>query len=382
MVTPPYSNKYDQREATSILTPGEMKTNQTPLSKIIAQAGEVLYLVLELSNTKWLVHFSDGSRRRQKCVDAGNMVALNQEIAQAKEKFKLSADALVVSCYEAGRDGFWLDRYLHSRGIENLVVDSSSIKVDRRGKHAKTDRLDVEALYEQLYDYCRGKKKALRVVRVPSAQDEEEMRLHRELQVLKQERVSHRNRIRSTLVRHGPRSTHIGGARWQERVEGFRQCDGSALGKDTQGELVREAERLALVQSQIRELERERGRRIAEEKGKKIEQVSRLTQLRSIGPATAWVLVMELFGWRALANRSEIGALAGLTGSPYISGEMEHEQDQPQSKLSRWFGKRFGAGGKRARKVGIVAVARRLLIALWRYLEYGEMPSGARLKAI
>ena len=382
-----------------------MKTNQTPLSKIIAQAGEVLYLVLELSNTKWLLHFSDGSRRRQKCVDAGNMVALNQEIAQAKEKFELSADALVVSCYEAGRDGFWLDRYLHSRGIENLVVDASSIKVDRRGKHAKTDRLDVEALYEQLYDYCRGKQKALRVVRVPSAQDEEQMRLHRELQVLKQERVSHRNRIRSTLVRHGLRSTRIGGARWQERVEGFRQWDGSALGKDTQGELVREAERLALVQSQIRELELERGRRIAEEKGKKIEQVSRLTQLRSIGPATAWVLVMELFGWRALANRSEIGALAGLTGSPYISGELEHEQGiskagnarvralavelawlwlryQPQSELSRWFGKRFGAGGKRARKVGIVAVARRLLIALWRYLEYGEMPTGARLKAI
>jgi transposase len=187
-----------------------MKTNHTPLSEIIAQACAVLYLVLELSNKKWLLHFSDGSRRRQKCLEAGNVVALNEEIAKAKEKFKLSPNALVVSCYEAGRDGFWLDRYLHSLGIHNLVVDAGSIKVDRRGKHAKTDRLDVEALY----DYCRGKEKALRVVRVPSEQDEEDLRLHRELGVLKHERVAHRNRMRSALVRHGLRTRRIGGAGW------------------------------------------------------------------------------------------------------------------------------------------------------------------------
>ncbi len=382
-----------------------MKTNQTPLSRIIAQACAVLYLVFELSNKKWLLHFSDGSRRRQKCLEAGNVVALNEEIAKAKEKFKLSPNALVVSCYEAGRDGFWLDRYLHSLGIHNLVVDASSIKVDRRGKHAKTDRLDVEALYEQLYDYCRGKEKALRVVRVPSEQDEEDLRLHRELGVLKHERVAHRNRMRSALVRHGLRPRRIGGAGWGERVDGFRQWDDSPLGVDTKRDLLREGERLALVERQIRDLERERGRRIADTPGKKLEQVRRLMQLRSIGPAAAWVLVMEFFGWRGLANRSEIGALAGLTGSPYVSGDLEHEQGiskagnarvrtlavelawlwlryQPESALSRWFGVRFSAGGKRARKVGIVAVARKLLIALWRYLEYGEIPAGARLKAV
>jgi len=382
-----------------------MKTNQTPLSRIIAQACAVLYLVFELSNKKWLLHFSDGSRRRQKCLEAGNVVALNEEIAKAKEKFKLSPNALVVSCYEAGRDGFWLDRYLHSLGIHNLVVDASSIKVDRRGKHAKTDRLDVEALYEQLYDYCRGKEKALRVVRVPSEQDEEDLRLHRELGVLKHERVAHRNRMRSALVRHGLRPRRIGGAGWGERVDGFRQWDDSPLGVDTKRDLLREGERLALVERQIRDLERERGRRIADTPGKKLEQVRRLMQLRSIGPAAAWVLVMEFFGWRGLANRSEIGALAGLTGSPYVSGDLEHEQGiskagnarvrtlavelawlwlryQPESALSRWFGVRFSAGGKRACKVGIVAVARKLLIALWRYLEYGEIPAGARLKAV
>ncbi len=382
-----------------------MKTNQTPLSRIIAQACAVLYLVFELSNKKWLLHFSDGSRRRQKCLEAGNVVALNEEIAKAKEKFKLSPNALVVSCYEAGRDGFWLDRYLHSLGIHNLVVDASSIKVDRRGKHAKTDRLDVEALYEQLYDYCRGKEKALRVVRVPSEQDEEDLRLHRELGVLKHERVAHRNRMRSALVRHGLRPRRIGGAGWGERVDGFRQWDDSPLGVDTKRDLLREGERLALVERQIRDLERERGRRIAAAPGKKLEQVRRLMLLRSIGPAAAWVLVMEFFGWRGLANRSEIGALAGLTGSPYVSGDLEHEQGiskagnawvrtlavelawlwlryQPESALSRWFGVRFSAGGKRARKVGIVAVARKLLIALWRYLEYGEIPAGARLKAV
>jgi transposase len=169
--------------------------------------------------------------------------------------------------------------------------------------------------------------------------------------------------------------------------------------------LLREGERLALVDRRIRDLERERGRRIADTPGKKLEQVRRLMLLRSIGPAASWILVMEFFGWRGLANRSEIGALAGLTGSPYVSGDLEHEQGiskagnarvrtlavelawlwlryQPESALSRWFGVRFSAGGKRARKVGIVAVARKLLIALWRYLEYGEIPAGARLKAV
>ncbi|MCP3882065.1 MAG: IS110 family transposase [Sulfitobacter sp.] len=382
-----------------------MKTNGTPLSKIIAEAPAVLYLVLELSNKRWLLHFSDGSRRRQRCLEAGNVVALNEEIAKAKEKFALALDAVVVSCFEAGRDGFWLDRYLHSLGMHNLVVDASSIKVDRRGKHAKTDRLDVEALYEQLYDYCRGKEKALRVVHVPNEQDEDELQLHRELAVLKHERVAHRNRIRSVLVRHGLRPACIGGAGWGARVEGFRQWDDTPLGADTQRELLREGERLALVERQIRDLERERGQRIAAAPGKKLDQVRRLMLLRSIGPAAAWVLVMEMFGWRGLKNRREVGALAGLTGSPYESGDLEHEQGiskagnarvrslavelawfwlryQPESALSRWFATRFSGGGRRARKVGIVAVARKLLIALWRYLEYGEIPAGARLKTV
>jgi len=382
-----------------------MKANQTPLSKIIAETQAVLYLVFELSNKKWLLHFSDGSRQRQRTLEAGNVVALKEEIAKAKEKFALAQEAVVVSCYEAGRDGFWLDRYLRSRGIHNLVVDATSIKVDRRGKHAKTDRLDVEALYEQLYAYCRGKEKALRVVHVPSEQDEDELRLHRELTVLQHERVAHRNRLRATLVRHGLRVQRIGGAGWAQQVERFRQWDGSALGMDTQGELLREGERLALLVGQIRALERERKRRIAEGQGKKLEQVRRLLLLRAVGPVGAWVLVMELFGWRGLRNRREVGALAGLTGSPYDSGDLVHEQGiskagnarvrslmvelawlwlryQPESAISRWFATRFAGGGKRARKVGIVAVARKLLIALWRYLEQGEIPAGAKLKTV
>lgn len=381
-----------------------MNANQTPLREIIAEAETVLYLALELSNKRWLLHFSDGTlRRRRRAIEAGALARLMEEIRRAKEKFELAPEAPVVSCYEAGRDGFWLHRYLCAQGVHNLVVDASCIKVDRRGKHAKSDRLDVEALLEQLYDYCRGRDKALRVVRVPSEQDEDDLRLERERGVLKGERTAHRNRIRSTLVRHGLRLDRICGAHWADRVEALAEWDGSPLGADTREELLREGERLALVEVQLRGLERERARRIAAVQDQKMAQVRKLMRLRAIGANGAWRLVMELFGWRELRNRRQVGALAGLVGSPYQSGEMMHEQGigkagnarvrtlavelawlwlrhQPQSALSQWFGERFAGGGQRARKVGIVAVARKLLIALWHYLERDELPAGARLK--
>jgi transposase len=382
-----------------------MKSTQTPLMKSMASAEAVLYLALELGVKHWHLLFGDGQRRRRRVVEARDLPSLLSEIVLAREKLKLPPTAFVLSCYEAGRDGHWLHRALWAHGIHNLEVASTSIKVSQQGKHRKSDRLDVQALYSQLVHYAQGETGELQVVKVPSREDEDEMRLDRTLSQLKKEQTQHSNRLKAILIRHGLNPRRVGGAGWEQEVAGYRDGSGEALPAQTQRELSLINQRLQLVCAQRRELEAQRDREIEQGVGRKHEQVRRLMQLRGLGQVISWRLVMEFYGWREFANRKQIGALSGLTGTPYNSGLSEREQGiskagnprvralaielawlwvrlQPQSKWSQWFARRYAQGGKRQRKIGIVGVARHLLIDLWRFLEEGVVPQGAVFKGI
>jgi transposase len=356
-------------------------------------------MAFELSEKNWKLALGDGVRSPSRyTVAAGDTVALLECIAKAKTRCGLAPEARVGSCYEAGRDGFWLHRWLILHGIENIVVDSASIEVNRRARRAKTDRLDADKLLAMLLRYAGGERRVWSVVRVPTVEEEDARRAHRELGRLGQERTAHINRIRALLVLNNLRVKYVGGRLWQRWWTGHAQ----ELAPRVRAEIERESERLLLVKKQMDTIEA--AQRHAMTAGSEA-QVARLAQLRGIGMSSGWVLGKELFGWRRFRNRREVAGCLGLTPSPYASGESETEQGiskagnrrvrtlmvelawswlryQPQSELSQWFARRFAGGGKRLRRIGIVALARRLAIALWRYLEDGLIPNGAQLKPI
>jgi transposase len=363
-----------------------------------------LYLAFELSNKKWKLGFTIGLGQspRERTIEAGDLSALKKEISQAKERFHLPESARVLSCYEAGRDGFWLHRYLVTEGIENLVVDSASIEVPRRKRRAKTDRLDLGKLLRMLIRFDWGEEKVWSVVRVPSVEAEDWRHLHRELSALRGERTRYSNRIKGLLVGQGVRIPVD--ADFLEQLDLVRLWDGSCIPQGLRARLEYEFLRLQFTEQQIKALEGRRRKLIRTADDSCVEMVRHLLRLRGIGENSAWLLVMEFFAWRKFRNRRQIGALAGLTPTPHQSGDDEQERGisksgnipvramiieiawgwlrfQPESQLSRWYQERFGQGSKRLRKIGIVALARKLLIALWRYLEFGEIPAGARLKA-
>lgn len=364
---------------------------------------ERLFAALELSNKKWKLALTALGKHREVNVAGGDFAAVLAEFAKAKARMGLCADAPVTSCYEAGRDGFWLHRQLEQAGIENLVVDSSSIEVDRRQRRAKTDRLDAWRLLRQLVRYQQGDRRALRKVPVPSEEAEDARRPHRELQRLREERTAHSNRIRALLVLHGvPVAVGPG---FPDRVREARAKNGQALPAALQAELVREFARWELVGGHIRTLEAERRARLAQKKptdpGVRISQ--QLTRLCGIGETSATVFANEFFAWRDFRNRRQVGAATGLVSSPYASGDRRTDQGitgagnrrvrttliqigwgwlryQPDSALTQWFQKRF-AGSPRTRRIGIVALARRLIIDLWRFVQHGVIPDGVRFKA-
>jgi transposase len=380
-----------------------MKKIQRTLRKEDTTKKEVLHLAFELSQKEWKLGFSDGDSRRFKAIAARNLEQLQEEIEKAKVRFKLRDDVRVVSCYEAGRDGFWLHRYLLSCGIENVVVDSSSIEVDRRKRRAKTDRIDASNLLTMLIRHQGGEKLSWRVVKVPSVEEEDGRQLHREMEVLRDERTMHRNRIKGFLIQQGIAVKNPSGKRFLEYLELYRTWDGALLPLDFKARIVREYERLKEVEGQIYTLRKERQRRLEQDERPSAKKVAQLMSLYGVGVQSSWKFVMEFFGWRQFKNRKEVGSLAGLTPTPYDSGGSQHEQGiskagnkrirslavemawvwlrfQPQSKLSQWYMERFGGGSKRMRRIGIVAMARKLLIDLWRYLEYGVIPEGAVLR--
>ncbi|MCY0854236.1 IS110 family transposase [Cupriavidus sp. D39] len=356
-----------------------------------------LYVAFELGDKSWKLSLGDGVRAPSRCsVAAGDTASVLTAITRAKARCGLAAQAPVRSCYEAGRDGFWLHRWLTEQGIANLVVDSASIEVNRRARRAKTDRLDSDKLLSMLMRYHAGERRVWAVARIPSPEQEDERRVHRELGRLRQERTAHSNRIRSLLVLHNLRVERIGGRAWV----GWWTQHAERLLPGLRAEIEREFERLTLVAKQIRALETLQQHQV---RSGAQPAIALLARLAGIGTGSAWTLVKELFGWRRFHNRHELAGCLGLAPTPYASGTSDVEQGiskagnkrsrwlmvelawswlrfQPASQLSQWFNQRFALAGKRMRRIGIVALARRLAIALWRYLEYGEIPAGARLK--
>lgn len=364
----------------------------------------VLYAAFELSNKKWKLGFTVGmgQKPRERVVPARDLSMVLEEIRAAKRRFKLPETTRMVSCYEAGRDGFWLHRALVAAGVENQVVDSSSIEVKRRARRAKTDRLDLGKLVSMLIRYHSGETKVWSVVCVPDAEEEDRRQLHRELADLKAERAREINRIKGLLASQGVGFEKRGQAKID--LDGVRLWDGSCLPEGVRGRIRRAQERIEFLSRQIQELETRRIEELESSPRADIQQARMLKALRGIGPTFAWDLVMEFFGWRKFRNRRQIGALSGLAPTPYQSGDSAHEQGisksgnrrvrtraiemawmwiryQPESALSRWFQDRFGQGSSRQRRIGIVALARKLLVALWRFLETGAIPEGAMLKA-
>jgi transposase len=366
------------------------QTSVTPTAKLFAS--------LELSDAKWHVTASDGGTRvSEYTLSAGDGAALLSAFERARKRFGLGKEVPVVSCYEAGRDGFWLHRFLEANGVRNHVVDAASIEVNRRQRRAKTDRLDGRKLLSMLARFESGESKVWAVLRVPSEAQEDARRPHRERERLVKERRAHLSRIKSLLVLHNVRLKRVGGNDWAKRL---RQL---GLPPRLREELQREAQRLALVDRQIAQIEAQHVKPAGRQEEGWIKQW-RLHQLKAVGPIGAWVLARELFAWRSFRNRRELAGSAGLGSSPYRSGTMERDQGiskagnarvrtlmvelawswlryQPASALSRWYAQRFGPGSGRSRRIGIVALARRLLIALWRFVEHGVIPEGAKLKA-
>jgi transposase len=363
-----------------------------------------LYLAFELGSKEWKLGFTVGfgQRPRQRTIGAGDLVRVKEEIDRAKERFGLLGEACVLSCYEAGRDGFWLHRYLVHLGVNNLVVDSSSIEVNRRARRAKTDRMDLGKLLSMLMRYDNGERKLWSVVMVPTVEQEDSRQLHRELKALRGERTRHINRIKGLLASYGVRMRV--GRGFLDRLETKRLWDGRPLPLGLKKRLVREYERLEMVKRQVKQVEAERADLVKTSESPDVEKVRQLLELRGIGINSAWLYVMEFFGWREFRNRREVGALAGLTPTPHQSGDEAWERGiskagnryirsmaiqiawawlrwQPGSKLSRWYEQRFAHGSPRLRRIGIVALARKLLVDLWRYLEHGVIPEGAELKA-
>jgi transposase len=363
----------------------------------------VLFLAFELSEKTWKLGFTTGygQKPRERSVAARHQARLLQEVAQAKQRFGLPETAPVVSCYEAGREGFWLHRFLQAHGIANHVVDSSSIEVNRRKRRAKSAGLDVRKLLTMLMRSHHGERGVWRVVHVPSIEAEDQRHLHRDLETVKQERASTTARIKGLLSSQGIRLTSVN--KLPEQLDALRLWDGSPIPSGLRRRLLRVYAHYTFLSEQIAAVEAERHALLQSAQDANIEKVRQLMQLKGIGINGAWLLIMEFFGWRELKTRREVGGLAGLTPTPYQSGESAREQGitksgnrhvrwmstelawswvryQPESALSCWFRERFGGGGKRLRRIGIVAVARKLLIALWRFLESGVLPEGAVLK--
>lgn len=375
-----------------------------------------LHMALELSASKWKLGFADrfGRRPRIRTIDAGDLEQLKTEITNAKKALGLDRDAPVCSCYEAGRDGFWLHRCLVTMGIDSHIVEPASIEMSRRKRRAKTDRIDAEKIVIALMRFLAGEKYACRMIRIPEVEAEDARNLNREMRTIKGEKTSHTNRIKSLLAAQGVTEVPID-RNFKQWLDQTNTPQGARLGPELKARLRREFDRLALAVEQVRELqmyqaallrkaaESERAQLQAERRADRLASIAHhLSQLGGIGPVSSWTLAAEIFSWRDIKNRRQLAALAGLTPTPHASGGEEKEQGiskagrgeirsllievgwgwlqyQPQSELSRWYRHRFGDGTRRNKKRGIVALARKLLVALGKYVRDGVVPAGARL---
>ena len=300
-------------------------TTRVPAAAASVVPLQRLYLSFELGERDWKLAFTIGlgQRPRHRTIRAGDLARFDQECVVARQRFGLAADAPIVSCYEAGRDGFWLHRALTARGIDNVVVDAASIEVNRRARRAKSDRLDNEKLVEMLLRYRAGEQRVWHVVRVPSEADEDRRHLERERQTLVQERTRLRNRVQGLLATQGVTLVLRGDVR--TALGAVRRWDGTPLPAGLRARVEREWARIGEVSAAVAAREAERQTAIAREDDATAACSRRLQRLRALGPTIAWTFASEVFGWRQFRNRREVGSLLGLTPTPYQSGTERRE---------------------------------------------------------
>jgi len=367
-----------------------------------------IFVAIELSQKSWLavMHSADRSRLSRHKLESGDAAGLLGliESVRARAARALGSAPAVVSCYEAGYDGFWLHRRLEAAGITNFVFDPASIAVDQRRRRAKTDRIDGELLLRTLMAHCRGEPRVVRIVRVPSPEQEDVRRGSRERERLSKEQTAHTNRIKALLRTLGLAAGNPRRRDWLKWLAEQRDWQGQPVPPHYLAELKREHARLLLVGEQLGELSRGgEPTDVPAAAARMAEQKTRLRQLKSFGPAFAGTLVDEVF-YKEFDNRRQVGSYFGLAPSPWASGGTNREQGiskagnprarhqaielawlwlrhQPDSALSRWFRQRTAGASARTKRIAIVALARKLMVALWRYLTTGLIPDGAVVRA-
>jgi transposase len=364
-----------------------------------------IFVAIELSQKSWLVtlHSPDRDRISRHTLEGGDHAGLLALIGKVRSRAEQNSGSplRIASCYEAGYDGFWLHRLLLSAGIENFVFDAASIPVEQRGRRAKTDRIDGELLLRTLMAHLRGEPRVVRIVKVPSVEQEDARRASRERERLVKEQTAHTNRIKALLRLHGMEVGYPRRRDWLKWLEQQRDWQGQPLSPHLLAEVKREHARLMLVRQQLAALEQADA--AAPIPKAMTERRDRLQRLKALGPGFATTLTSELF-YKDFDNRRQVAAYCGLPPSPWRSGGIDREQGiskagnprarvkaielawlwrrhQPESELSRWFNTRTANAGKRARRIAIVALARKLMVALWRYLTTGLVPAGAIMKA-
>jgi transposase len=366
-----------------------------------------IFVSLELSRSSWLITSlspGGGEKMSKHSVPSGDISGLSLLFLRFRERARkrTGKDFPIIVIQEAGLDGFWVHRVLEQEGIESHVVDAASVMTSRRRRRAKTDRIDGEALLRALMAYKRGEPRVCAMVRIPTAEEEDRRRISRERKILTAERVAHVNRIKGLLFSQGIAYEPLHGNR-RARLEQLRTGDGRALPEHMKRQISRELDRLELLLEQIKAVEAERNTMLAVSEGEKIPTPAKmLMQLRGIGSESAMVLWSEgLF--RHFDNRRQVAAYAGLAPTPWQSGTIDREQGigksgnhrlrttmiqlawlwlrhQPDSALSRWFHQRVERSGGRFRKTMITALARKLLVALWKYATAGVVIEQATMK--
>lgn len=366
-----------------------------------------IFVAIELSQKTWLVtlHSPDRDRISRHKLEGGDHAGLLELIGKVRTRVseKLGSMPRVVSCYEAGYDGFWLHRLLEAAGILNFVFDPASIAVEQRSRRTKTDRIDGELLLRTLMAYLRGEPRVVRIVRVPSVEQEDARRTSRERDRLVKEQTAHTNRIKALLRLVGMTTGNPRRRDWLTWLARQRDWQGQPLPPHLLAEVTREHARLMLMRDQLAALEEAQATQACAVPAAMAERRDLLQRVKALGPAFAGTLTNEVF-YKDFRNRREVASYCGLTPSPWQSGGIDREQGiskagnprarlkaielawlwlrhQPDSELSRWFRTRTANAGKRARRIAIVALARKLIVALWRYLTTGLVPEGATMKA-
>jgi transposase len=368
-----------------------------------------IFVAIELSQKDWLVtlHSSDKDRLSRHHIAAGNHAELLSLLERVRERAARALGGVprVVSCYEAGYDGYWLHRLLQAHGVESYVFDPASIAVEQRGRRAKSDRIDGEQLLRTLMAHCRGEPRVVRIVHVPSAEQEDARRATRERDRLVKEQTEHTNRIKALLRLLGMAAGNLRRRDWLTSLSTQRDRQGQPVPPQMLAEITREHARLMLVREQLSELEKACA---AAQPTPALAETARrhqtLLRLKSLGPAFAGTFTYEVF-YKDFRNGRQVGSYVGLAPSPWKSGGIDREQGiskagnprarhkaielawlwvrhQPDSALTLWFQERTRNASKRIKRIAIVALARKLIVALWRFVTTGLVPTGAKLKPV